>query len=143
MSSSKQNQKFKFLEHPADIKLRVFGANLPELFINAALGMMTFLYGEKTIKAQKLVTNKKSIEISGDNLEMLLVNWLNEILFLSDIHNCVYVEYKIIEFIENKIVAKIGGYGAVAQDEIKAVTYHELSIKQVDDGWQAEVVFDI
>lgn len=135
--------KFKFLEHPADLKMQFFGKNLPELFINAALGMMTFLYGDKDQGIKVNVT--ENIDVSADNIETLLVDWLAEILYLSDANNCAYWNYEITEFTTNRVSAKITGVKAMkGEDEIKAVTYHELEIKQTEDGhFEAIVVFDI
>ena len=133
-------KKFEFLEHPADLKVRSFGKNLTEVFINAALGMMNFLYEDlDNIKT----TREETIEIHGDDQESLLVNWLAEILYLSNTNYRAYVKYEIIEFGENKIVAHTSSGPAQAKDDIKAVTFHELEIKQQNNMWVATVVYDI
>ncbi len=49
----------------------------------------------------------------------------------------------MLEFSNHKIVADIGSQKALAKDEIKAVTYHELSISKQNGLWQATVVYDI
>ena len=132
-------KKYEFLEHPGDIKIRSFGRSLPELFINTALGMMNFLYGEQSVP----LTHSEQITLQAEDLESLLVDWLSEILWLSDTHHRVYTDYKIIELNENKIVADINSGPAKAKDDIKAVTYHELSISKVNSEWTATVVYDI
>ena len=132
-------EKFEFLEHPADLKIRSFGKDLPELFINAALGMMQFLYGQQ----QKNHLYKERIEVLSSNLESLLVDWLAEILYMSDTNKRAYISYKIIEFDQTKIIAEIGSKKAKALDDIKGVTYHELAIKKHNNLWQADVVYDI
>ncbi len=134
-------KKYEFLEHPADLKIKSFGKDLPELFINSALGMMEFLYGKPTGTARYATT--EHIVITSDNLESLLIDWLAEILYLSDSNKRAYLNYKIIEFNNTKIVADAGSRKAIAKDDIKAVTYHELSIIQRKDGWVATVVYDI
>jgi SHS2 domain-containing protein len=132
-------EKYEFLEHPADLKIRSFGKDLPELFINSALGMMDFLYG----KVEKNYIQTEHVAVTADNLESLLIDWLAELLYLSDTNKRVYLDYKILEFSKTKIVADIGSQNAVAKDDIKAVTYHELSIIQQPKGWEATVVYDI
>lgn len=134
-------KKYEFLEHPADLKIKSFGKDLPELFINSVLGMMEFLYGKCIGTARHAPT--EHIEITSDNIESLLIDWLAEILYLSDSNKRAYLNYKIIEFNNTKIIADIGSQKAVAKDDIKAVTYHELSIIQQKDGWVATVVYDI
>jgi SHS2 domain-containing protein len=130
---------YEFLEHPGDIKIRSYGQSLPELFINTALGMMNFLYGQQKTN----LTHSERITIKAGDLESLLVDWLSEILWLSDTNHRLYTHYKIIEFDENKIVADVDSGQAKAKEDIKAVTYHELNINKTTDGWTATVVYDI
>jgi len=132
-------EKYEFLEHPADLKIRSFGKDLPELFVNSVLGMMDFLYG----KVEKNYIQTERVEVAADNLESLLVDWLAEILYLSDTNKRAYLDYKILEFTKTKIVADIGSQMAMAKDDIKAVTYHELAIVHLPEGWEATVVYDI
>lgn len=132
-------RKYKFLPHPSDIKIRAYGDSLAEVFINAALGMMAYLYGEN----QSAITTNKQIEISGDNYESLLINWLAQILALSAINHSPCVSFTIKKFDEFKIIAEVALGKGKADNEIKAVTYHELSLKQTKSGWEATVVYDI
>ena len=129
------------LEHTGDIKMRVFGKNLAELFANAALGMMAFLYGEKALELKPRKT--ETITIEATDVQSLLVDWLSELLYLSDENDRAYVSYEVTECAQNKITATVGSTPAEAQDDIKAVTYHELSIDKIDDHWEAVIVFDI
>jgi SHS2 domain-containing protein len=131
--------RYQFLDHPADIKIRSFGKDLPELFANSALGMTAYLYGEKDIA----LTNEESIVVEAENLESLLVNWLAEILYLSAVNKRAYLKYNIQELTRTKISAKISSGKTIAKDEIKAVTYHELTITETKNGWEATVVYDI
>ncbi|MBN1684536.1 MAG: archease [Gammaproteobacteria bacterium] len=134
---------FEYLEHPADLKIRAFGQDLPELFIHSAQGMVDFLYE----LFQKVPTPKPThfdiIEAEGSDLESLLVNFLSELLCYSDTHHRAAVHYEVEYFDESKISAKLGFIEATPKDDIKAVTYHELAIKKQEGGWMATVVFDI
>jgi SHS2 domain-containing protein len=132
-------KKFEYLEHPADLKVRAFGKTLAELFINAAQALTNFLYEVK--EAQIIKT--EIIEISADNLENLLMNWLAEILYLSDANHLACVDFKITSMDEKKIMAEVGMTKALPKDDIKAITYSELSVKKVDGGWEAVFVCDI
>jgi len=133
-------KKFEFLEHPADIKIRSYGKDLPELFINSALGMMTFLY-ENVNSIQ--TTQEETIEVEAEDLESLLVNWLSELLCDSDTHHRCFIKFKILFFSNTKLIAKAEVGNAIAQDDIKAVTYHDLKIIKEDNGWNATVIYDI
>jgi SHS2 domain-containing protein len=134
-------EKYEILEHPADLKIRAYGRNLGELFTNTAMGMMEFLYGKDINKPQFI--NMRKIKIKSRDLESLLVDWLSEILYLSDANNRAYVEYNIIKIDEKRIEAEVGSCPAEAKEDIKAVTYNELKVEKNNKGWVAEVVFDV
>ena len=100
---------------------------------------MELLFG----KVAKDNIQHERLQIEADNLESLLVDWLADILYLISSKKCIYMGYKGLEFSDNKIVANIGSQKALAKDDIKAVTYHELSISKQNGLWQATVVYDI
>jgi SHS2 domain-containing protein len=132
---------FEVLEHPGDMKLRAWGPTLGQLFINAAEGMMTYLFGEQIARAQP--KGSERIEITSSDREALLVDWLSEILYRVTSEYQAYIGFRIDEIDDRRLVATAGTVSAEATDDIKAVTHHELSIRKQDDGWDATVVFDI
>lgn len=135
-------KKFEILNHPADLKIRAFGKSLPELFTNIA---------QAVARQQKKKIDKKNkgeweeIQIESADLESLLVDWLGEILYRSEVNKKIYFDFEIMEFSENpyKIKARIKGAPVEAKNtDIKAVTYHDLEIKKVGDNWETIVIFD-
>lgn len=138
-------KKFEFLDHPADVKMRVYGKTLEELFRNAVLGMANIqisnLSQRKELKKLKV---KKKIRVKSLDQETLLVDFLSAILTQSDINDCVYPEVKIKKFSEKEIEAEILGFKVSQFDEdIKGVTYHDLAMRKKRNIWQATVLFDI
>lgn len=132
-------KKYEYLEHPADLKIRAFGGTLSELFINSALAITNFLYKiEKTTEVKIEI-----IELHADGVENLLVNWLAEILFLSDANHLACVDFKIKNFTETKLTAEICMAQAYPKDDIKAITYSELAVNKTAAGWEAIFVCDI
>lgn len=132
---------FEILEHTADLKIRVIGNDLPELFINAGLAIAA----QQQVKDQLL---KKpiweSVEIKSADQKSLLIDWLNEILSRSDLNDKVYTNFQIEELSETRLQARIAGQKVTQkQIDIKAATYHDLEIRQVNSHWQAIIVFDI
>ena len=133
-------KKHEILEHAADMKIRAVGKSLEEVFVNSAYGMMEYIYGKQ---AEKGECREETIEAEGIDSESLLVNWLSEILYLSDANNRAYFDFEILDFGEFFIKAKAKSCAASAQDDIKAVTYNEIKVEKRDGGWVAEVVFDV
>lgn len=132
-------KNFEYLEHPADVKICAYGKELAELFENAALGMMEYIFGKNHGKLDQL----DHLIVEGEDTETLLVNWLSELLYLTAINKRKYFAFVISEFSQKKIVATVGSAKATPQNEIKAVTYHDLKIEQRDASWFAIVVYDI
>ncbi len=84
------NNKFKFLEHTADIKFQAYGKSLNEVFENSALAMFNAMY-DKKIKSKI----KKKTKISGEDRENLLYKFMEELLFLLDSENFFLREAKV------------------------------------------------
>jgi SHS2 domain-containing protein len=133
------DKKYEILEHKADLKIKAFGRTKEELFLNMLKAMSDsqnpeFL--EKEIKRQ--------IEIKALDLPALLVDFLNEALYLSQANDESYFNVSFKDFSDNEIKAdligkKIRRFG----EDIKAVTYHDVSVKQKNDAWEAIILFDI
>jgi len=134
--------KYKFLKHTADIKFQAFGSTLESAFENSALAMANSMYSGKV-----LPKIKKIIKVKGKDLESLLYNFLEEILFLLDSTNFFISKIKIkINQEDNILVAKL--YGDNAKNykiglDVKAVTYNEMFIKKIKSQWVCQVVIDV
>lgn len=145
-------KEFEIIPHTADLKIRAFGITFEELFKNAMKGMFSSIkpYGpqiryENDMPIITKLTSEHKIEIRSDNKESLLVDFLSECLYLSDVHNEAYFDAQFSILNDTELEGyiygvKIDGFEVV---EIKAVTYNDLSIDNIDSTWQATIVFDI
>ena len=144
---------FELIPHTADIQLRVWGKTLPIFFRNAVVGMFQsigpIVHGctkeQGRLVCPSLPISHEVIIEGAIDFETLLVDFLSEALYLSDVYNEAYLDATIHEVTGNSIRAtlhgiKVEGFEVV---EIKAVTYHDLHVKQLDGMWQADIVFDI
>jgi len=142
------HRRFELIEHTADIGLRVFGKNMKELFVNAALGMFSIIAEEKSEQLKKQRIAPQPIVVSADNYEELLVGWLSELLTLFDITKCVFVAFEIQQLTKKKLKAvafknPAGITKYLINTEIKAVTYHQLKIHYHNKNLAAEIIFDV
>jgi SHS2 domain-containing protein len=143
---------FEFIPHTADIKLRVYGNTLEELFKHALIGMFQSInpqseqcsYRNNRTVCTALPINRE-IGVNAPDINALLVDFLSYALYLSDVHNEAYFDADIAKLTPTYIQATVKGVSITGFSgvEIKAVTYHDLEIKQVDDCWQTDIVFDI
>jgi len=135
-----EDKKFEILDHTADVRLRAYGKDKKELFGNALLGMMSVLV---PIKVGTFTTTRE-IEIEAIDENALLVDFLSEALYYSQMEDETFLEVNFDEFGETKIIArikcaKVEGF----EKEIKAVSYQDVEIKGTKDGWEATMIFDV
>lgn len=136
--------KFRILSHTADLRIEVLGKTIEELFENAAIALSTILYKKFDELKTRPAGPSEKIKIRSVNINALLVDFLSEILTKSEINRRVY-KVKSLKLKENELGAEIIGFPVDEFDEdIKAVTYTEVDIKQDEKGiWKTKIVMDI
>ncbi len=136
--------RFEEIPHTADWSFRAFGSDLRELFENAAFAMFAM---EGTVPADAETRSPevtRTVETAGLDYESLLVSWLNELLYLQDLHRETFYRFHIETLAPDRLRATIfGRVNPGIEKLIKAATYHNLKIGQTPEGWQAVVVVDV
>ncbi len=131
---------FVEVEHIADWAIRVRGATLPKLFVNAAVGMYSLVADLPSVT----LTDERAIEVKGVDAEALLVNWLNELIYHTEMDGEVFGEFRIESFEPTHLRATVrAGRGIELKKQIKAVTFHNLQIVLSGDGYEVTLVFDV
>lgn len=145
IKSAMEDKKYEILPHPGEMRLRIYGKTLEELFSNAALAMAQILSPATKFELQ-VESSKFKVEllkIESIDFNSLLVDFLSEILAKSQINKCVYLISKI-KMQKSKLEAELVSYPVERFDEdIKAVTYEDLDIEVINNIFQTELVFDI
>lgn len=129
--------------HTADLGLLVRAASLEELFVEAAKGLALLLVGEFPVTP----AGWREIEIQGPDREVLLVDFLSELLALTTVEELVPVRVELDELEAESLKARAGfvrlkDLGGLKR-EIKAVTYHGLSVTRTPEGYEARLVLDV
>jgi len=128
------------VEHTADWAIHVHGATLPELFANAATGMYSLVADLAAIAPSV----EREIEAKGVDAEALLVNWLNELVYHTEMNGDVFCRFHISVFEPTHLRAIAqAGRGIELKKQIKAVTFHNLHIVSDGHGYQVTIVFDV
>ena len=133
-------------EHTADLGLRVFATDLPDLFRAAGRGLFDVIVANRD-DVQVVAT--ESVSLSAESAEDLLFKWLNELIFLSETNHHLYTRFDVtIDATGCGLDATIGGESIdrgrhVLDHEVKAATRHGLSLRREQGGWVAEVILDI
>jgi SHS2 domain-containing protein len=130
-----------WVDHTAEVQLQVGAESLSGLLAEAgrALGLL-LLRGREAEPSGEA----RAIEVSSVDREALLVDWLNEIIFLAEVERWVAVEFEALEASETHLTASARG---VTVDDppalVKAATFHGLAVEEREEGLQAEVIFDV
>jgi SHS2 domain-containing protein len=141
--SSSSDKDYEILEHTADIGIKVSGKSLAEVFRKAVLATADLLSGGIEIKPRE----EKNFSLEEENIETAFVSVLEEIVFLCE--NELFLPSKcFVEILDNKYSIDLKGDFLAAEDmhggtEIKAVTYHRLEVKKIDDKYEVACIFDV
>ena len=139
-------QPFAQVEHTADYAIVAHGSDLQELIENAGRGMVSLLVESGEVAVSQSV----HLTVHGDCPERLLLGCLRELLYLEEDQDLVPVQFTVTRLDADKLEADCeAGVASVAEarphllGEIKAVTYHDLSITATPEGLQVQIVFDV
>lgn len=138
--------KYRFLHHTADAKFQAFGLTLEEAFLNAALATCSLMWDWKKVERKV----EYPFRTEGRDLEQLLVNFLEEILYLLDTQTFLLASAEEIRidkrndrfvldarFVGDTYSTKYKIFG-----DVKAITYNEMSILK-NDHFTIQVVVDV
>jgi SHS2 domain-containing protein len=138
---------FELFDHTADIGVNAWGKDISEAYEFAAISMYSIIFHGSPPKVEP--KGEFRIKLKSSDIDQLLVDWLDEILFIYSTEHIVLSNFKIEIDIEKKSLDAIVS-GEIVSDEyligtceIKAVTYHMLSVKKTDTRWDVKVLFDI
>ena len=132
----------------ADVAVRVRGASYSELFVKSGRALMSEMV-ENPGDISPLII--KEGVFSGDNIELLFFEFLNEILFFKDAESLLLLPDNI-SVTDNESVYKcsfrLAGEKIIREKhifrvDVKAVTMHGLRIYKENDLFVAETVFDV
>jgi SHS2 domain-containing protein len=137
-------EPFEILEHTADVGLRAWGASPAELFESAAAALLAISYERETVVERE----SREIAADGADRESLMVNWLQEIVWLIDGEWWLPRRVSIREISDTSVRGTAHGEPRDAARHkfnviVKAVTYHQLKVGQEAGRWRAEVFLDI
>ena len=136
--------KYRVFNHTADLGVEIYGKTVEELFVNAAFAIFDLMTDLQDVK----ITEVRAIVTEGADWEDLLVNYLREVLYLFNGEGLILSDYAIAEINPRHLVGEVRGEPFEPgrhriKTEIKAVTYHQVLIRESGEGWVGRVVFDV
>ena len=136
-------KEFEIVDHTADVGIIAYGANISQAFTNAARALFSLI--TELDNVDEVVY--RDIELVAPDQESLLVQWLNELIYLFDTENIIFKRFDISQL--NSTQLKARSYGEKVDSAkhklktgVKAATYHMLKVDKTN-GCQVQVLFDI
>ena len=127
------------IEHTADWELHIWAPDMPALLEQAARGMFALSHTQLAETPQTAL----DFEIPYFDCESLLVDFLNELLFLAEEQNLAPEQYQLNLGRTNLKVSLAAAPILSQAKEIKAVTYHRLQVREAENGLEVNIVFDV
>ena len=136
--------RYTTFNHTADLGIEISGKDEKELFSNAAFAVFditTDLHDVNAIEVHRFA-------VEGSDREDLLVNYLREVLYMFSGQGLLLKDFSILEINDRHLVAEVRGEPFDSarhsiKTEIKAVTYHEVEIRETEKGLKARLIFDV
>jgi SHS2 domain-containing protein len=136
-------KEFEIVDHTADVVIKAYGDSLDQAFANAARALFSLI--AELDNVDEVVY--RDIELIAPDQESLLVQWLNELIYLFDTENIIFKRFDISQLGSTQLKAR--SYGEKVDSArhklktgVKAATYHMLKVDQTN-GCQVQVLFDI
>lgn len=134
----------RLVPHTADMGIEAWAEHPAGVFVEVANGLRDMLFGPDTYARTQTVT----VTLSAGDAPELLVTWLNEILFRFEVDGLVPAAFTIERLNTADLQASIHGTPYhpdqhPLEHQIKAVTYHQLTLQPCRHGWFARVYVDL
>lgn len=134
---------YEIVDHTADVAIVARGADVGEAFANAGRALLSLVTDPDSVSE----VEERRIELSADDLEDLLVAWLNELIYLFDAENLLLSGFDVRPVGDTGLVATVRGEPVDKTRHqlklgVKAATHHMLEIDR-DNGVRLQVLFDI
>jgi len=134
---------FEILDHTADVGIIAYGNDVKQAFTNTAKGLFSLITELDNINEVLY----RDIELVAPDQESLLVEWLNELIYLFDAEGIIFRRFDIVELDDTRLKAR--SYGERVDSSrhklktgVKAATYHMLKVDKTD-GCKVQVLLDI
>jgi SHS2 domain-containing protein len=137
-------QGFEIIDHTADIGIVAYGAGMEEVFSNAALALFSLITDPESV-GERLHLD---VRVSAEGSDSLLVEWLNELIYLFDTKHVLFNRFGIERLTTSRLEARCYGEHFHPTRHrikagVKAATYHMLQLDLDADGYRAQVILDI
>ena len=135
--------KYKFIDKiRSDVMFEAYGKDKKELFENAAEALFEVICKIKEVKPKET----EEFQIKADNLEDLMLNWLQALIAIVDTEEKFFSKFEIEEIDNTHLKAKLKGESIrpeLGETVVKAVTMYKYKLEKTKEGYKVTVSLDI
>ncbi len=135
-------KKYELIEHTADIGVKACGETLSGAFANAAVGMFSIMAELGNVVEKE----SRRVEVNADDIEGLLFEWLNSLLYYFDVEMLLFKRFDVTDFEDTHLTAMCYGeqYDSSRHSlemGVKSATYHQMEVDREKNC--VRVIFDV
>lgn len=136
--------RWEHFDHEADIGVRGFGSTPAEAFEQTALAMTAVICDPDLIVPDQTI----DVVCQGKDLELLLVDWLNAIIYEMATRKMLFGQFKV-EINDKGLFASAAGEPVDVERhqpavEVKGATFTQLKVDQDPSGqWVSQTIIDV
>jgi protein archease len=135
---------YEMVDHTADLGVELSARSLSDLFAAAGAILGELMYDPDPVEE----TETREVALEAASPEELLVRWLNELIYLREVHDFLWKTVEVEAGEGTRLAATLRGEvflpgKHVPRGGLKAATYHQLRISREGDTWSARIIFDV
>jgi SHS2 domain-containing protein len=132
----------EFLEHTGEVHLRAIAPDLAGVLAEAGRALAELELGQPSLPLPE--GDWKAVEVHAPDRAALVVDWLNELLYLAEVERWVPVAFEVVRADDRLVRARVGGVPVERSPAlVKAATLHGVRVEPVAGGMEADVILDI
>jgi SHS2 domain-containing protein len=129
---------YHFAEHGGEVELELDAPTEAGVF-GAALAA----FAELVAADEKGAVARHELKLEGDDRALLLVDWLNELVYLAEVEQFVPEHVEAFELTDGRLRATVAGHHGHSRPLVKAVTLNNLRFANEEGAWHGRVVLDV
>jgi SHS2 domain-containing protein len=135
---------WEYFDVAADVGVRAWGPDLPACFRQCGLGVLNLMVPLGSVRPEE----SREVAAWGESNEALLVNWVNELIYLHDVEGFVVHDLQVADLGSGRVRSVLVGEAFEPSRHprgilVKAATYHDLGLDEAPGETQARLVLDV
>jgi len=128
----------RFVEHTGEVELAIEAPTEAAVFEEALAAVRELIGRDRGGEPVR-----HAIELAAPDRALMLVKWIDELVFLAETQDFVPERVAALELVDNRLRATVSGRRGRPAHLVKAVTLNSLEFRRLDGAWHGRVVLDV